>query len=213
VSASDLEIVYQDEQILVVNKPSGLLALPGRGKAKYDSVTSRVREMFPECMDQPAVHRLDMDTSGLMLLAFDRKSHANLSRQFQERRVYKRYIALLDGELEGESGVIELPFRLDVENRPYQIYDPVHGKVGITKWRKLELADGKTRVEFLPETGRTHQLRVHSAHEKGLGIPIVGDTLYGGHPRHGELKLHSTKLRFTHPVTGAKIVVQREPGF
>ncbi len=197
-----LEIVHEDPDFVIVDKVSGMLSVPGRGPEKRDCVAERVREMYPGCPEQPAVHRLDMDTSGLLIVARNTESHRNLSIQFQRREIRKRYIALLDGVLEAESGKIELPFRLDVDNRPYQIHDPVHGKIGITHWEKLSVEAGHTRILFIPMTGRTHQLRVHAAHELGLGIPIVGDPLYGRGTGPGQLKLHAEELGFQHPRTG-----------
>ena len=161
--------------------------------------------MYPGCIEHPAVHRLDMDTSGLLVVALDAESHRNLSLQFRRRETSKRYVALLDGELKGEGGTIELPFRLDVDNRPYQIHDEVHGKLGITRWERLSVESGVTRVRFTPVTGRTHQLRVHSAHARGLGIPIVGDPLYGRGTGPAQMKLHASDLGFQHPVRGERL--------
>ena len=197
----NIEVVYAEDDFVVVSKPSGLLSVPGKGPENQHCVTSIVREFFPHSIDQPSVHRLDMDTSGLLVLGLTKEVHRNLSIQFQEREVEKRYEALLEGEIEGSSGVIELPFRLDIENRPYQIYDPVHGKVGVTHWQKLKCLNNATRVSFKPITGRTHQLRVHSAHELGLGTPIIGDPLYGNGTGPGQLKLHACELAFSHPHT------------
>ena len=194
-----LNIVHEDEDFVVVDKVSGMLSVPGRGPEKTDCVRNRVRILYPGCFAQPAVHRLDMDTSGLMVVARNVASHRNLSIQFHRRQTRKRYVALLEGELSGESGRLELPFRLDIENRPMQIYDPVHGKVGITHWERISIENGRTRVAFMPVTGRTHQLRIHSAHEMGLGIPIVGDPLYGRGTGPGQLKLHASELGFCHP--------------
>jgi len=208
-----LNVIFDDADIVVVDKESGMLAVPGRGPEKFDSVASRVRQLYPDCITQPAVHRLDMDTSGLMVLALNAEAHRNLSIQFQERQTSKRYIALLDGVLEGDEGSLELPFRLDVDNRPIQIFDEEHGKVGVTHWRKIGVEQGLTRVEFIPLTGRTHQLRVHSAHPKGLGIPIVGDTFYGTGRKAGELKLHATELSFTHPANGETMSFLSEARF
>jgi tRNA pseudouridine32 synthase/23S rRNA pseudouridine746 synthase len=208
-----LDIVHEDPEFVVVNKPSGFLSVPGRGPEKFDSVATRVRGLYPGCIEQPAVHRLDMDTSGLMVVALNKASQRNLSIQFQERETSKRYIALLEGELELQEGTIRLPFRLDIENRPIQIYDEVYGKLGITHWEKLGIADGLTRVAFTPITGRTHQLRVASAHERGLGIPIVGDPLYGTGTGPGQLKLHACDLGFLHPSTGARLTFHRPPAF
>ena len=208
-----LEILHTDPDFVVVNKYSGMLAVPGRGADKEDSVAHRVRRMFPGCIKQPAVHRLDMDTSGLMVVAITAEAHRNLSRQFHERLTQKKYIALLDGVLEQESGTIELPFRLDVDNRPIQIYDELHGKMGITHWKKIALEGGCTRVEFVPVTGRTHQLRLHAYHEKGLGIAIVGDPFYGKGTGPGQMKLHACELGFSHPSTGQQLTFHSAPGF
>ena len=200
-----MTIIYQDEDLVVVDKPSGFLSVPGRGPEKIDSVSHRIRTTISGCIEQPSVHRLDMDTSGLLVLALTKEAHRNLSLQFQERKTDKRYFALLDGELSGEEGTITLPFRLDVENRPYQIYDEVHGKMGTTHWEKIGIENGLTRIFFHPVTGRTHQLRIHAAHEKGLGIPIVDDPLYGNGCDPGKMKLHACELTFTHPTTGEKM--------
>jgi tRNA pseudouridine32 synthase/23S rRNA pseudouridine746 synthase len=208
-----LEILHTDPGFVVVNKRSGMLAVPGRGPDKVDSVADRVRRMFPECIEQPAVHRLDMDTSGLMVVALRAEVHRNLSRQFHERLTRKKYIALLDGVLEAESGTIELPFRLDVDNRPIQIYDELHGKTGITHWKKIAVEGQCTRVEFIPVTGRTHQLRLHAYHEKGLGIPIVGDPFYGRGSGPGQLKLHACELGFAHPASGKELMFRSAPAF
>ena len=208
-----LEILFEDKHIVVVDKPGGLLSVPGKGEANQDCVAARVRAMYPGCIDQPSVHRLDQDTSGLLLLAFTESAHRNLSIQFMEKLVGKRYIALLDGIVDAESGVIDLKFRLDPDNRPYQVYDPEKGKQGVTRWRKLGVENGRTRVEFMPLTGRTHQLRLHSAHENGLGVPIVGDRLYGTGTGPGQLKLHASTLRFRHPVTREPLEFQSSPPF
>ncbi len=202
----DIEILYRDQDVIVVNKPGGLLAVPGRGPEKQDCVTSRVRRLMPGCIEQPAVHRLDMDTSGLMVLGLTREAHRQLSIEFAERRVDKQYLALLTGEVTEEAGEIHLRFRLDPENRPYQVYDPDQGKLGITLWKKQATHRGQSLVEFTPLTGRTHQLRLHAAHPLGLGCAIVGDRLYGrGHPGD-RLCLHAARLQFAHPKSGAVLV-------
>ena len=208
-----LDVVHEDPHFVVVDKPSGLLSVPGRGPEKQDCVCARVRTLYPGCIEQPAVHRLDMDTSGLMVVARDAESHRRLSHQFQSRKTSKRYIGLLDGELEEEQGTIRLPFRLDIDNRPFQIYDEVHGKLGITHWQRLSVMNGVTRVAFTPITGRTHQLRVHAAHERGLGIPIVGDPLYGNGTGPGQLKLHACALSFLHPASDERLAFQSPPPF
>lgn len=198
---------------MVIDKPGGLLAVPGRGPDKQDSVVSRAQALLPWCIGQPAVHRLDMDTSGLMVLGLTRAAHAHLSRQFAEQRVEKRYLALLEGMLTDETGEITLRFRLDPENRPYQIYDPVRGKLGITRWRKIEEQGARTLVVFMPLTGRTHQLRLHASHPLGLGCPVVGDRLYGVGRLGERLLLHSALLRFEHPATGQRLTFASFPSF
>jgi len=208
-----LEIIHTDPSFVVVNKVGGMLSVPGRGIEKLDCVTERVKKMFPDCIAQPSVHRLDMDTSGVMVVARTKEAHRNLSRQFHERMTRKRYVALLEGVLDAEAGTIELPFRLDVENRPFQIYDEKYGKMGTTHWRNLGIEGEWTRVEFVPVTGRTHQLRLHASHRKGLGIPIVGDPFYGNGTGPGQMKLHACELVFTHPVTGEEVKFVSAPSF
>lgn len=210
-----LKILYRDDDIIVVNKQSGLLSVPGRGPEKQDCIVNRVKKLYPECIEQPSVHRLDMETSGLMVLAFTKDAHRNLCRQFEEGLVQKKYVALLDGILAKkgipQSGTMELYFRLDIENRPHQIWDSVYGKKAITEWQILDvekylspLGNKKnvTRVLFIPHTGRTHQLRLASADSHGFGIPIIGDTLYGHCEPNERLMLHSCYIKFTHPSTG-----------
>ena len=208
-----LEIVYQDSCILIVNKPADLLSVPGKGPDKQDCVVSRIRKLFPAMIEQPAVHRLDQQTSGLMVLALQASAHQHLSRQFQNRRVAKRYAAIVDGILAAESGRITLPFRLDPDNRPHQIYDPVNGKEAITLWRKISGDKNRTRIDFTPLTGRTHQLRVHSAHPLGLGAPIVGDRLYGTGKERDALLLHACYLSFNHPIDDRIVEFHSEPPF
>ena len=200
-----LHILYQDASLAVIEKPGGLLAVPGRGPDKQDSVVSRLQQIIPWCIGQPAAHRLDMDTSGLMVLGLTREAHRHLSAQFAERRVGKQYLALLDGLVPGEGGEITLSFRLDPERRPYQVYDPVQGKSGVSRWRKLDAREGRTLVAFTPLTGRTHQLRLHASHPLGLGCPIVGDRLYGSGCLGQALLLHAAGLQFQHPATGRKM--------
>ena len=210
---SGLEIIYQDEAIVVVNKPSGLLSVPGRGPDKQDCIVNRLKALYPDCIDQPSVHRLDMDTSGLMVLALTAAGQRHLAMQFEQRRVEKIYIAVLEGVVAEEAGEIELAFRLDPDNRPYQVYDPELGKVGVTQWRRLSVEGGQTLVEFTPLTGRTHQLRLHAAHELGLGCPIVGDRLYGTGTEPGQLKLHAAHLAFEHPESGEFLWFRSDPTF
>ena len=208
-----LEILYRDSQIIVVNKQSGLLSVPGRTPDKQDCVVSRVKKLFPHCITQPSVHRLDMETSGLLVLAFTEEAHKNLSRQFEEGTVHKKYVALLDGVFNHNEykGELQLKFRLDVDNRPHQIYDEENGKLGITEWEKVGTVlytapDGSkrrtTKIIFTPKPGRTHQLRLAASDPHGFGIPIVGDTLYGHCEPDERLMLHAFELEFKHPVSG-----------
>ncbi|MGJ8675913.1 MAG: RluA family pseudouridine synthase [Akkermansiaceae bacterium] len=217
MSPLPLDIIHTDPDFIVVNKPSGLLSVPGRALDNKDSVVNRVKAMFADVIQHPEVHRLDMDTSGIMVVALTAEAHRNLSIQFQDRYVSKRYEALLEGVPESDGGVIELPFRLDVENRPIQIYDEVHGKMGKTVWEKVEVVSTESgdcaRVSFVPVTGRTHQLRLHASHEKGIGIPIVGDPFYGNGVRAGEMLLHACELCFTHPRTGKMLKFVSNPPF
>ncbi len=208
-----LDFIYRDEFIAVINKQGGLLSVPGKGADKQDCVTARLKSIIPDCINQPSVHRLDMATSGLMVLALTTESHKNLSIQFQQREVEKKYIALLEKEIKEKSGRIELPFRLDIDNRPYQIYDPAQGKIGITLWKKLAVENFRTRVEFIPLTGRTHQLRLHAAHKLGLGNPILGDALYGSGHEGDKLYLHACEISFTHPITKEKLTFISNPDF
>ena len=213
MESMSLHILYQDAFLAVIDKPGGLLAVPGRGPDKQDSVVSRLQRMVPRCIEQPAVHRLDMDTSGLMVLGLTREAHRHLSAQFAERRVAKKYLALLEGIVLMESGEITLSFRLDPEHRPYQVYDPMQGKMGISQWRKLDIRAGRTLVEFTPLTGRTHQLRLHASHPLGLGCPIVGDRLYGSGCPDEPLRLHALWLQFAHPETGQAMEFVSRPPF
>ncbi|WP_074639930.1 RluA family pseudouridine synthase [Treponema bryantii] len=220
-----LEILYRDKDIVVVNKQSGLLSVPGKGEDKQDCVESRVRNLFPKAPVQCAVHRLDMETSGILICALNPESHRRLNEQFAAGLVHKKYIALLDGILRGKpEGRTELPFRLDPDNRPHQIYDEVNGKLGITEWKKLgiekfQTGSGEktvTRIEFSPLTGRTHQLRLASScsvERGGLGIPIVGDSLYGECRDDERLMLHAAEITFCHPTSGELLHIVCEPEF
>lgn len=216
-SIMGLEILYRDKDIVVINKPSGLLSVPGKGKDKEDCAEARVRNLFPDAPKQCAVHRLDMETSGILVLALNKEAHRKLNEQFAEGKVHKKYIALLDGILHGKAeGRTELPFRLDTENRPHQIYDKENGKIGITEWKKLGVEKGLTRIEFSPLTGRTHQLRLAAScpvELGGLGIPIKGDSLYGVCEEGERLLLHAAEIEFFHPISGEKIHLSCRPDF
>lgn len=178
-SSAPLSILYEDEWLIVVNKPAGLLSVPGRYADRQDSVLSRLRHTWPDGERLMAVHRLDQDTSGILLLARDLQTYRLLSRQFQQRQVHKVYEAVLAGLVAADSGVIDLPLWSDPGDRPYQKVDEQRGKPSLTTFRVLSRDENTTRIEFIPKTGRTHQLRVHAADAKGLGIPILGDRLYG----------------------------------
>lgn len=213
VEVGALGIVYQDAHLVVVDKPSGLLSVPGRGPARQACVEARLAALLGgACVGVPrAAHRLDEDTSGLLVLALDPTTLAALHRQFADRSVEKGYIAWLDGQPSADAGEVALALRADLEDRPRQVVDPVRGKPARTTWRVVERADGRARVALCPHTGRAHQLRVHAADPRGLGAPIVGDRLYG---HAGErLMLHATTLALTHPVTGARLRFESAPPF
>jgi tRNA pseudouridine32 synthase/23S rRNA pseudouridine746 synthase len=206
-------VVYEDAHVVVVDKPSGMLSVPGL--SQKDCVSNRLRARYPEATGQLVVHRLDLDTSGLLIAAKDPQTFSALQRLFSQRAIAKRYVAWLDGVLIGERGVVDLPIRMDVEDRPRQIHDPVHGKSAMTEWAVLERGNDRTKLALVPLTGRTHQLRVHASHPLGLDAPIVGDRLYGREaPEHGErLLLHAESVAFTHPVTGVSIQLSRPAPF
>ncbi len=209
--AEELSIVFEDAWIVVLDKPHGLLSVPSRDTSVTDSVLARLRARYSQATGPLLVHRLDLDTSGLLVAALDPRTHADLQRQFTQREVQKRYVAWLEGTVRGERGTIDFPMRVDLDDRPRQIYDPVHGKPAVTEWHVLERSGERTRVAFFPRTGRTHQLRVHAAHPLGLGAPIVGDRLYGHEA--GRLHLHAESLSFRHPRTGQHVAFERPAPF
>ena len=192
-----LEIVYEDDYLLLVNKPPEFLSVPG--KHIQESVLTRMKRYLPKAKGPLLVHRLDMSTSGLLLVAKNEKTHKNLQKQFIARTIKKRYVALLDGEILTKTGVIDLPLRVDLDNRPQQLVCYTHGKPAKTNYEVVDIVAGKTRIHFYPVSGRTHQLRVHAAHVDGLNMPILGDDLYG--VKGERLHLHAAQLTFTHPVT------------
>lgn len=204
-----LDILYEDDYLLVINKPEGMLSVPGKGDA--DSVYQRLSILYPKATGPIIVHRLDMATSGLLLAAKTKEAHQNLQAQFKNRTIQKRYIALLEGEVPQDEGEIRLPLCPDPLDRPRQIVSEEFGKPALTHYRVLERTSGKTLIAFYPQTGRTHQLRVHAAHPQGLHCPILGDKLYG---RKAErLYLHAEYLAFTHPITSERIEIQKSPAF
>lgn len=192
-------VIFNDADIIVANKPSGLLSVPGRGPEKQECLLSHLQQRFPDAL---IVHRLDMDTSGLMLLARNAVAHRHLSRQFQERQTNKRYHALCAGKITQQQGEVKLPMRCDWERRPLQMIDFKQGKGAQTQWRVVQQMADRFRVELTPITGRSHQLRLHM---KSLGHPILGDNLYAD-PHSLQMTerlcLHACFLEFTHPVSG-----------
>lgn len=195
-----LPVLHVDDHVLVVNKPTNLLCVPGRGPDKQDCVINRLLQAYPDAL---VVHRLDMDTSGVMLFARSAEAQRALSRQFEARETGKQYIALITGSLPGQAGVVDAPMRKDMEQRlpPRHIIDWEQGKSACTRWEVLETGGEWSRVRLFPETGRSHQLRVHMNY---LGCPIVGDPIYGrGKEQAPRLMLHAEQLGFVHPVTGA----------
>lgn len=207
----EVEIVYEDRDMVVVNKPDGLLSVPGI-ETKY-SVWKIFTDRYPN-LHIFLVHRLDMATSGLLLIAKSRAVHARLQRQFAERSIQKRYVALLDGDVAAGTprrGTISLPLRPDLFDRPRQVVDRVDGKEAVTDYHIMATGNGMTRIELFPKTGRTHQLRMHCAHPDGLGLPIIGDVLYGR--RADRLYLHAASIDFTHPTTGKRMHLETKVPF
>ncbi len=204
-----LEIIYQDQDIVIVNKPEEFLSVPGI--EIKDSVYTRIQVLFPAATGPLIVHRLDMSTSGILVLALNKESHKNLQQQFIKRKVKKRYIALLDGLIEQENGIIDLPLRVDLDDRPRQVVCYEHGKTAQTKFKVIKQKNGKTLIHFYPITGRTHQLRMHASHHLGLNTPIVGDDLYG--TSANRLHLHAEYLEFVHPRTKELMKFQVEANF
>ena len=210
VPSKNLEIVYEDPWLSVINKPAGMLSVPGKEDAV--SVYSLMREQYPEADGPLTVHRLDMATSGLMLIAKTKRVHENLQAQFKNRLVRKRYVALLEGIVPKDKDTVDLPLCLNPLDRPRQMVHTEHGKPAITDYQVLERLDGKrTRIAFYPRTGRTHQLRIHAAHPLGLHCPIIGDELYG--EKADRLYLHAEYLEFTHPITGETVRITKEAEF
>ncbi|MBR6121701.1 MAG: RluA family pseudouridine synthase [Prevotella sp.] len=201
--ADRLRVVYEDAAVVVVEKPSGLLSVPGRTGAP--SVQSLLTERYGTVL---LPHRLDMDTSGLLLAARNEEAYKLLQQQFYERTVEKKYVALVDGIVTG-SGIISLPLRPDPLDRPRQVVDLLHGKQAVTHYEVLSHRNGQTLLVLTPKTGRTHQLRMHCAHQDGLGTPIVGDNLYGRPDRR--LCLHAWQLSFTHPVSNQRVSFTANP--
>lgn len=203
-------LVYVDEHLLVLAKPAGLLAVPGRGADKQDCLSERARRLWPDAL---VVHRLDMATSGLLVMARGIEMQRALSRVFAEREVDKRYVAVVTGAMAGDQGTIDLPIAADWPNRPLRKIDAQAGRPSTTRWRVLARDAGSTRLELEPVTGRTHQLRVHL---QAAGHPILGDALYAPaevQARAPRLLLHASALRFTHPASGEALAFDSAPPF
>ena len=203
-------LIYLDEDLLVLDKPAGLLSVPGRGPDKQDCLSARVQARWPGAL---TVHRLDMATSGLLLMARNPHSQRQLSLAFETRQIHKHYVAVVHGQLQGGTqGLIDLPLAVDWPNRPLQKVDSLRGKPSQTRWQILEQAQDKTRLLLQPLSGRTHQLRVHL---QAIGHPIVGDALYGADagPQAPRLLLHASALMFTHPLSGQSLHIESPPPF
>ena len=204
-----LNIVYEDQWLLIINKPAGMLSVPG--KERQTSIYDLARKAYPEAEGPMIVHRLDMATSGLLIIAKDKKTHQHLQAQFKNRSIRKKYIALLDGIVPEAEGTIELSLCPNPLDRPRQMVDTQYGKPAITYYQVLERTDKYTRIAFYPHTGRTHQLRVHAAHPSGLHCPIIGDELYG--KKDKRLYLHAESIEFTHPVNGQSMCITEKADF
>ena len=204
-----LDILHSDHEILVVNKPSGLLSVPGKGPELADCLIGRIAKVYPEVL---LVHRLDRDTSGVMVFALTAHAQRHLGLQFEKRHTKKTYVARVWGEMSETSGIVDLPLVVDWPNRPKQMVDHENGKPALTEWRVQRSGDGETRVRLFPKTGRSHQLRVHMY---ALGHPILGDPFYasGAARDFPRLMLHSQSLRLRHPDGGVGMTFTSTPPF
>ena len=193
-----LNILHEDHQIVVVDKPAGLLSVPGKGEHLSDCLLTRLQDAFPQTL---LVHRLDRDTSGVMVFALTPHAQRHLGLQFEKRQTKKTYMARVAGRVEPKSGTIDLPIGVDWPNRPRQMIDHENGRNALTDWRVMKAGDTESRVHLMPKTGRSHQLRVHML---SLGHPILGDPLYaeGADAQHPRMMLHSEELRLRHPEGG-----------
>ena len=203
------QIIYEDDSLVVLNKPAGMLSIPG--KQQQYSVLSWLQQRYPKATGALLVHRLDMATSGLLLAAKNAQVYKHLQQQFISRSIKKRYVALLSGRLDKQDITVNLPLRVDLDDRPRQLVCYEHGKSAVTKVKVISVEASTSRVYFYPITGRTHQLRVHAAHHQGLAVPIVGDELYG--TRSERLFLHAERISFEHPQTGEKVEISAKVPF
>lgn len=205
-----LDVLYEDDALLVLNKPSGLLSVPGKTPENRDSLAYRAEQHYPNAL---IVHRLDMSTSGVMVMALNKEAHRELSRQFRERETHKIYFAWVWGVVAEINGEVDLPLICDWPNRPLQMVDFENGKAALTRWQRLKVEKGRTLMKLLPHTGRSHQLRVHM---KSIGHPILGDEFYARDEAlsaASHLQLHAAELGFKHPVTGDELLFCCEPPF
>lgn len=205
-----LHILYQDDDIVVLDKPSGLLSVPGKAKEHADSLQNRAQRVFPT---STVVHRLDMATSGIMVMAMNKAAHRHLSRQFELRQTQKSYQAVIYGQPVNDAGEIDLPLICDWPNRPKQMVDKLNGKKALTRWQVVSRSELSCRIDLFPVTGRSHQLRVHML---SIGHPIIGDRLYA-HPHAlslgKRLHLHAKSLGFSHPTSGKNLIFHSEVPF
>ncbi|WP_281857168.1 pseudouridine synthase [Litoreibacter halocynthiae] len=203
-----LNVIHEDAELLLVAKPCGLLSVPGKGEHLSDCLLARVQQVFPTAL---LVHRLDRDTSGVMVFALTKSAQRHLGLQFERRHTKKTYIAIVAGEVEGKTGEIHLPMVVDWPNRPLQHVNFERGKQAVTQWRRGAVKDGTTRMRLYPQTGRSHQLRVHM---QALGHPILGDPFYsenaGEYPR---MMLHAESLKLRHPQGGKSVEFKAKPPF
>jgi tRNA pseudouridine32 synthase/23S rRNA pseudouridine746 synthase len=212
----DIQILHATSRYAVISKPGGMLSVPGKGEEKADCAAARVRAAFPHCSGPLVVHRLDMDTSGVMVFGLDPDAQRELSAQFESRIVHKHYIALVQGVVVPDAGTVSLPLRADIDNRPMQIVDHQEGREAITNFTVLSREIDRTRIRLEPITGRTHQLRVHaatSAHFGGLGHAIIGDVLYGSGRESEQLCLHAAFLSFLEPGSHKRVEFIAPPPF
>ncbi len=205
----EIPVIHADHEILVVDKPAGLLSVPGKGPELADCLIARLTAAFPEVL---LVHRLDRDTSGVMVFALTPHAQRHLGLQFEKRQVRKTYVARVAGDLQPGSGTVDLPLTVDWPNRPLQKVDHAEGRPAVTDWKVQRRAEGETRVRLFPKTGRSHQLRVHM---QSLGHPILGDPLYAPDTaaEHPRMMLHAEELRLRHPDGGAGVKYRAKPPF
>lgn len=204
-----IDVLHEDHEVLVVSKPPGLLSVPGRGEHLADCLLTRVQVVFPHAL---LVHRLDRDTSGVMLFALSPHAQRHLGLQFEKRQIKKSYIARVAGEVSEKAGLIDLPLAVDWPNRPKQMVDYEHGRPAVTEWRRLKVSPSESRLRLFPKTGRSHQLRVHCL---AIGHPILGDPFYATEPvrQADRLMLHSETVRFRHPDGGRSLTFRDKAPF